>query len=858
MSSSAERGILGVLMACFAIATLPGCYDSHLCEDPEVCDYLDQNCNHLVDEDFRDDAGVYVDLQNCGVCGVSCPEIFPTAAETQCVADDAAGTARCRIVACAEGFHLAGDGSCAPDAPAACLPCTEDADCGRLDPSARCLELVPGDRRCIRMDCTGGCPTGYRCDDIAEDLPACVPTTGECACTEETLGLEQGCLLTSPMDGHECAGTSVCEADGFSACAPALSESCNLQDDNCDGQVDEDFRDDAGLYVSPLHCGACARPCTPPGPNMVATCTPDASGVDGVRCDKVCEPGFVDVNGILADGCECERFDGSGPPPVVGGDSNCDGLPDDTADFIYVTTTGSDTNPGTLARPMRNVQAALRRGQATAKDVLVARGIYDGAVDLVSGVSLFGGYRPDFRDRDLTLFPVVLEHRGARPGTPVLTCHDVHGATRVEGFEIDGSDATRPGDGSSSVYFDGCDANVTLAELTIVSGRGADGVRGLGSSDHLADIGFSSLAELDGVSGGNGSAARDLGTCPRVRAGVGGAKTCASGLASGGNGGDGMCPDIGCTNGSPCGNAGCEDFTSGGVCDFAAVLRVAVPNPAATPGRGAGGGEAGELTYAAPTDRGVCNFCDDNPTLPRLGGTGGDGAIGTDGSGGLGCAAPPALDASRGVLHAESGGGGTAGADASGGGGGTAGAGYAVIGGTSGTCADHAGGAGGGGGSGGCGAPRADGGTGGGVSAGLVVRLAASGAGPMLTNVRVVTSSGGEGGAGGGGATGGAGGGGGLGGGAEFWCSRSGGRGGDGGRGGAAGGGGGGCGGGTHAAVVLGSAAAGSAFIAASRPGVTVERVGVPGRGGAGGFSPIGRGTDGTSGSDEDFFLLSP
>jgi len=58
--------------------------------------------------------------------------------------------------------------------------------------------------------------------------------------------------------------------------------------------------------------------------------------------------------------------------------------------------------------------------------------------------------------------------------------------------------------------------------------------------------------------------------------------------------------------------------------------------------------------------------------------------------------------------------------------------------------------------------------------------------------------------------------------------------------------------------VVIGTAAAATSYVDASRPGVTVERAGIPGRGGGGGFSPIGRGTAGTSGTDDDFFTLSP
>ena len=64
---------------------------------------------------------------------------------------------------------------------------------------------------------------------------------------------------------------------------------------------------------------------------MLAECL--AAG-EGVECRIECLEGFVDVDRIAASGCECERWTGMGPPPVVGGDADCDGAPDDTDDFV--------------------------------------------------------------------------------------------------------------------------------------------------------------------------------------------------------------------------------------------------------------------------------------------------------------------------------------------------------------------------------------------------------------------------------------------------------------------------------------------------------------------------------------------
>ncbi|MCC7539454.1 MAG: hypothetical protein IT379_24730 [Deltaproteobacteria bacterium] len=765
----------------------------------------------------------------------------------------------CRIVRCAEGEHLAGDpagrgaGACVPDTPVLCLPCETDDDCAVREPGARCLATESGATRCGRscVLSASDCPAGYTCTPSGADAQ-CVPSTGLCGCTDVMDGVLLGCLVESPT-GELCAGQQECSEGIAGECRPALEEVCNDRDEDCDGEVDEDYRNERGQYVDRRHCGACGVPCSAPGPNMVATCLAEG---DVVRCDVRCADGFVDVDRIAASGCECELAPVGGPPVRAGGDANCDGILDDVTDFVFVTTAGNDADPGTLARPMRTVSAAVRRGRDEGKSVLVARGVYDERVELVGGVGVFGGYSPTFDDRDLELYPTWIEHTSGAPGHPSLVCRGIVEPTRVDGFTIIGTDALEAGGASTAVLFDGCNGNVALTDVVVLAGRGLAGRDGRASSDVLADRGLT-LEALDGGGGSPGGDGNEPGRTCGATGGAAGRHACPSGTdVSGGGGGAAECIETGCNQVAPCANAGCEDFTVGGVCDFEAVVRLAIPNPLPGEGRGPSGGDPGIATYNSPTDRGVCNFCDDNATLPREGGNGGEGRRGDDGAGGLGCTAAARFDVTTGLLSGGAGTDGSVGLDGSGGGGGSAGAGYDVIDDTFGGCVDQSGGGGGGGGAGGCGAPGATAGTGGGASVGIVVRLAGGGGdGPVLTRVRIVTASGGAGGAGGIGAAGGTAGAGAAGGGGRHWCARGGGRGGDGGRGGAGGGGGGGCGAGSHGVVVIGRGA--EPYADAVRESAEIELAGVAGLAGPGGESPGDRGTSGLAGSAEPVVVIA-
>ncbi|MFT5352911.1 MAG: hypothetical protein ACI9KE_000108 [Polyangiales bacterium] len=138
---------------------------------------------------------------------------------------------------------------------------------------------------------------------------------GECRggqCFIEECDVNARDLNMDPADGCEYRCLPTGEDDTL----------CDLRDNDCDGEVDEDIN----FPEDPVNCGSCARVCrfahvTSPS-CTVGECTFEADG---------CEPDFYDVNGVPDDGCEysCTPAD-----PAVeicnGRDDDCDGDVDES------------------------------------------------------------------------------------------------------------------------------------------------------------------------------------------------------------------------------------------------------------------------------------------------------------------------------------------------------------------------------------------------------------------------------------------------------------------------------------------------------------------------------------------------
>ena len=834
----------------------------------ELCDAKDNDCDGFVDEDFKNDAEQYAGDEHCGSCNTNCSGAILNGKAT---CDTTKPVPQCVVEDCGLGWEKFNEFLCVPITATLCEPCAVDDNC--ITTGAKCVPLADGPKCGIACDEDSDCPAAYKCIDPGVGAMQCVPATGSCDCDGSNLDLQKACkqVYTPPGGGptSTCFGTNFCTATGWSGCELPL-EQCNGLDDNCDGEVDELFKNDAGAYATDQHCGKCNLNCEQINYiNAVGKC--DTSG-ESPDCSMTCKDGFFDTNQNPGDGCECE-FESNTDYPADGVDTNCDGIDGELNNAIFVAKTGSDDNPGTKELPKLTIQAAIDQAEIDGKrDIYVNTSVYSENIRLVAGVSVYGGYSADFAQRDTILYETAII--GVSPTVPkpgAVNAFDIKGAGEpsiFDGFTVFGFDNKAPGGSSYTVYIRSSDKRLEITNNRFIAGNGGGGAPGT----HGSDGG-------DGSGGSSGADAKDVGSCTLgalvVAGGGGGTKTCGGTSTHGGAGGDGYCPnyDTGAQDISEAGKAGQNGGGSGGGHGYDGII---------APSGGTGGGDiygcagycgsksnkgcycdslcqfygdccadacalcgqgcgaSGEPTGGGGCSTGNgCGSCIIPPdNLPMVGTDGTDGGAGSMGAGGSACTQATGT-LSDGLWVAHTGVPGKAGGSGGGGGGGGAGNGVQ-------TCAcssyggNDTGGTGGGGGAGGCAATGGSAGTGGGGSFGVFIYYDAPPASaPIIDENDVQRAVGGLGGPGGNGGVGGLGGlgakGGASGTGATTtFCAGKGGNGGKGGDGGHGGGGGGGCGGASYAVFATGQ---GTVDMSSIKSGIHLLPGGSGGAGGSGGLS---------------------
>ncbi|MBI3180776.1 MAG: hypothetical protein HYZ28_01395 [Myxococcales bacterium] len=828
---------------------------------PEKCDLSDNDCDGAADEDYKDSAGRYVAREHCGGCGLDCLKLISLATAAQCYLD-ATGASACRATACQTGYFPYADGGVCLKLPdTLCRPCAVDSDC--VGPGSACLNL--GKERVCGRSCGpsspyGGCPAGYSCRTW-DGGQQCAPVSSTCECSLSRLGSARGCSIST------CSGYQLCALDGgtpaWSACDVASynPEICDAVDNNCDGRVDEGFRNPStGKYDAVQSCGFCNNDCSkywsPALQHTTGICDsapamplcrmgPCATEVDGGVTYE-----WMDVNKDTADGCECRRVQGNTASDVpdrqpTGGsyvDENCDGVDGVISDALFVSAAAPLGGTGTLTSPLRTIGSALGALPASGKKyILVAEGIYRENLLLFSGAQVFGGYSADFRKRDPLLHTssIVGQAPSGASFGPLAAVHAQSIAaatpeTAVSGFTIFGYDVPqstlddRNGEPSYAVYLRDCGPGVVIVNNDIFGGRGGVGGRG---SNGAQGFGRQSSLLLDGRTGL--SSGRAAGNCVAgfMRLGGIGGTNASCPAANATRGGNGVCPVFNWSSTPVEGNQQEYLAPDGGL-------------------SGRGGWDwsfdlLSGFSCSHVTESGFPSNIQDHDGRDGLAGA--DGQHGQGGAGAAASARNGSIASGRWVPSPFSARVGTAGLHAKGGGGGGAGGGTARH--PSTQCPSHEYGAtGGGAGGGGCGGAGAMPGGAGGASLAIFASFSSAtvaAQAPRIERNRIHRGSGGVGGNGGFGGAGGLGGTGGAAGGSTTWSGSVGGKGGEGGNGGAGGGGGGGAGGPSFGILGFNFDVSGwrtlNSFLTSSTSSTG-------GQGGAGGSS-AGAGATGTAGT---------
>ncbi|HTN84818.1 MAG TPA: hypothetical protein VL242_14055, partial [Sorangium sp.] len=325
-----------------------------------ACEAGHANCDGEAANGCEVDTGT--SLANCGACGATCA--LANASES-CVGG------ACVLGACAAGYancdgeaangcevntgtSVANCGACgalcaAANAAESCLggTCVMGAcDPGFANCNASALDGCEVNTASDPANC-GGCNLACALANASETCLAgtCVLTgceAGFANCDGETAN---GCEVDTRTSVANCGACgAACDlANASEACVSGTCDlvACNAGFASCNG--DEADGCEVNTASDPANCGACGADCAAAMPHAAVGCGAGACTFGG------CLPGFYNLDGSLANGCEyaCTFVSDEDRPDDGFVDANCDGIDGDARLAIFVAVTGSDANPGT-------------------------------------------------------------------------------------------------------------------------------------------------------------------------------------------------------------------------------------------------------------------------------------------------------------------------------------------------------------------------------------------------------------------------------------------------------------------------------------------------------------------------------
>jgi len=231
----------------------------------------------------------------------------------------------------------------------------------------------------------------------------------------------------------------------------------------------------------------------------------------GPDCSMGCMPGYVDLDMNKATGvCGCEYNCAMGCPtntwdvdsnPLTGvcgceykcvqsspnmdpidpnyTDDNCDGTDGIAEQCIYVSASQGDDNAGSGHRdaPVKTIAKAIQVAKANAvPSVCLSGEVYNEAVTIVSGISIYGGFDqndPDFKFRRKAGVVSTV----AAPGV-VFNVPQIDADTHIEGITIQASALAMAGGSTYGVLLGGGLGKLYVRWNVMTIGAGQDGVPG--------------------------------------------------------------------------------------------------------------------------------------------------------------------------------------------------------------------------------------------------------------------------------------------------------------------------------------------------------------------------------------------